>query len=154
MAKTDQFFKALVREFLAELLTLFFPDVAAKLDFRTVRFLGTQVYTNWPAGLPRDVDVLAEVSTIEGEPAVIAIHVEVQARKEAAFPARMHEYYMALRLRLRKPVFPIALLLTPNSGGLTTGRHVDSVFTREVATLNYGVVGLLDLRAEDFESSN
>src|SRR5436189_6328235 len=80
MAKTDQFFKSLVQQFLPELLQLFLPEEARHLDFSTLRFLGTEVWTNWPVGLRRDVDVLAEMRTYAGTPAIVVVRLEIQAQ--------------------------------------------------------------------------
>src|SRR3989442_4133998 len=124
MPKTDQFFKALVREFLPELLRAFLPGDARHLDFRTLRFLGTEVYTSWPAGLPRDVDVLAEVKTLEGDPEIVAVHIEIQAQRQAEFGERMWEYYMALRLTQRKHVLArLATRFTPRTGAERRGLY-------------------------------
>src|SRR4051812_9419764 len=150
MARTDQFFKTLVQQFLPELLRLFLPEDARHLDFSTLRFLGTEVWTNWPRGRGRRVDVLAEVRTLAGEPETIAVHIEIQARSEAEFADQMWKYYIALRLRLDVPVLPVALMLAPGSGGLTEQRHVEQLFGREIVSFRYASIGLRDLDAEAY----
>lgn len=76
----DQLFKELLRAFFSEFLELFYPEVAARLDFTRVTFLDKEVFTDVPEGSRRELDLLAQVCTLDGEPKLILIHVEVQAQ--------------------------------------------------------------------------
>ena len=62
----------------------------------------------------------------------------------------MNEYYRMLMLRYRVPTFPIVVYLAPGAGGITSARHVERVFDREVNTFTYYPVGLPDLSAYDY----
>jgi len=67
-------------------VALFYPDVAARLDFGRVTFLDKEVFTDVPQGSRREPDFIAQTYTLEGEP---------------EFPFRVFEYYMLLRLRFQ-----------------------------------------------------
>ena len=92
----DQLFKKLLENFLKDFLELFFPDVAERLDFGTVQFLDKELTTDFPRGTTREVDVAAKVGTQQGEPEIVLVHVEVQARPEKDFGRRMFEYSVLL----------------------------------------------------------
>lgn len=143
----DQLFKELLRAFFREFLELFFPQVAARLDFARINFLDKELFTDFPEGDLRETDLLAEVTTLEDEPELILIHIEVQAQRRDVFRYRMWEYYALLRMRYRKPVFPAVLYLSPGSGGLTKETYSEGIFSENTLTFHYAVVGLPDLSA-------
>ncbi|HLJ57637.1 MAG TPA: hypothetical protein VKT77_21560 [Chthonomonadaceae bacterium] len=72
-----------------------------------------------PQGAQREADLVAQVYSLEGEPELILTHIEVEAERRGSFAERMHEYYMLLKLRHRRLIFPIVLYLSPGAGGLT-----------------------------------
>jgi len=150
----DQLFKDLLQAFFREFMELFFPTVAARLDFTQTTFLMQEVFTDIPTGEQRSVDLIAQVMTLDGAPELILIHLEVQADRRPNFPARMSEYYMLLRLRLRLPVLPIVVYLVPGAGGLTRETHTEAVFDRTVLRFEYEAVGLPDLASEDYLELN
>ncbi|KGB29108.1 Rpn family recombination-promoting nuclease/putative transposase [Heyndrickxia coagulans] len=104
----DRFFKELIQNFFQEFMEAFFPDVSADLDYRRVRFLSQEQFTDFPGGEQKRVDILAETK-VKGKDTVILIHVEPQSYYEKSFPERMFRYYMMINLRHRKPVLPIAV---------------------------------------------
>jgi hypothetical protein len=67
----DQLFKELLRVFFREFLELFFPEVAARLDFARVVFLDKEVFTDVPEGSRRELDLVAQVYTQDGTPELI-----------------------------------------------------------------------------------
>src|SRR5579872_1107318 len=146
----DQLFKDLLRTFFREFMELFFPTVAARLDFSHLTFLDKELFTDLPDGKLRETDLLAEVHTRDGEPELVLLHVEVQAKRQSDFPFRMWEYYSLLRLRHRKKVFPVVLYLAPGAGGRTKERYAEGLFEEEILTFRYSVVGLADLEADEY----
>ena len=52
----DQLFKEFLRAFFRDFLELFCPDIAARLDFGTVRFLEKELFTDFPEGSLREAD--------------------------------------------------------------------------------------------------
>jgi len=150
----DQLFKELLQAFFREFMELFFPDIAARLDFARVTFLDKETFTDVPQGDQRRADLVARVYTLDGAPEIILTHIEVEARRRGSFSERMHEYYMLLKLRHRLPIFPIAIYLSPGAGGLITERLEERVFEREVNLFFYQAVGLPELEADDYQASD
>jgi hypothetical protein len=150
----DPIYKTLLREFLPDFLSLFFPEVATRLDFNTVQFLDREEFSDLPAGSRREVDVLALVKTLAGEPELILLHVEVQARRQEHFGERMWRYYSLLSLRHPYPVCPLALLVYSGVGGVGWDSYKRVLFEQEVLCFRFGRVGLLDLRDEDYLIQN
>ena len=146
----DQFFKELFQAFFDSFMELFFPDAAARLDFSSVEFLDKEMFTDIPQGAVRHADLVAQVRTREGEPELIVVHIEVQARRDRDFGARMAQYYMLLRLRRQNPVFPIVFYLESGAGGLGRDQYRETIFERPVLTFDYDRIGVRDLRAQDY----
>ncbi len=149
----DQLFKELLQAFFREFLELFYSDIALRLNFDRVTFLDKELFTDLPEGSQREPDVVAQVYTLDGDPELILMHVEVQAKRDREFPYRMFEYYVLLWLRYKIPIFPIVIYLTPGSGGLTIEQYSASLFDREILKFNYSVIGLPDLSADDYLNS-
>ena len=145
----DQLFKALLEKFFRDFLELFFPKVAERLDFETLVFLDKELFADLPQGPTREVDVVARLETHEGEPGIVLVHVEVQARPEKDFARRMFEYSAMLWLRDRAPIFPVVLYLQGGKG-LTEDEYQVSLFGREFFRFRYASVGLARLRAEEY----
>jgi hypothetical protein len=150
MMSHDQLFKDLLQAFFREFLELFFPTVAARLDFAQVTFSMQETFTDIPTGEKRTADLVAKVTTLEGAPELILVHIEIQADHRSSFPARMSEYYMLFRLRHQLPVLPIVIYLSPGAGGLTQETHTEIVFDRTVLRFTYDAVGLPDMEADEY----
>jgi hypothetical protein len=150
----DRIFKEFLHRFLPEFLNLFFPEEAAKLDFSSLLFLDQELVVNLPGQTLRITDVVAEIATHDGEPEVIIVHLEVEGRDKRTVPQRMFEYYTLLRLLRQKEVLPLALLLTPNVGGISWPTYQETLFGRQLVTFQYGQVGLRDLSSEAYLGAN
>ena len=145
----DQLFKAVLQNCFEDFMRLFYPDVAERLDFETLRFLEKELFTDFPEGSRREADVVAEVRTREGDPEIVLVHVEVQSRSERDFARRMFRYYAALSLRYPLPVFPVVLYLRGGSG-LTEEVYRVALFDREVLRFCFQSVGLAHLDAQEY----
>ena len=88
----DQFIKELALDFLKEIIELFFPELARKLEFSQKKDLNKELYTRTPEGEERFVDVLLEVGYKIPPPSVLLVHVESQQQKRFDFPVRMLGY--------------------------------------------------------------
>ena len=151
----DQNLKETLKELFPEFLFLFYPEIAARLDLTQITFLDKEAFTDFPEGSQREADLVAQVVTLEGDPEILLIHVEVEAEKRSTFPARMFEYYSLFRLRERLPIFPIVIYLSSGAGGLTEESHTENLFGKEILRFTYPVIGLRDLSADDYlESDN
>jgi len=145
----DQLFKAVLERLLQSFLELFFPEVAARLDFETLRFVDKEVFANVPEGEVREADVVARLETREGAPEIVLVHVEVQARPETEFARRMFEYYALLRLHHRLPVFPVVLYLRGGPASAVE-EYQEELFGEEQLRFRYRSVALARLSAEEY----
>src|SRR5438105_8436611 len=89
----DQLLKDLLRTFFPEFLERFFPEPAARLDLRQVTFLEQEIATDLGQARRRELDLVAQTATRSGEPELVLVHVELQARSAPDFPERMFQYY-------------------------------------------------------------
>ena len=149
-AAHDQLFKELLRAFFREFVELFFPDMAARLDFARVTFLDKELFTDLPEGDVREPDLVAQTYTQDGKPELALIHAEVQTERRTVVRYRVFEYYMLLRLRYKLPVFPIVLYLAPGTGGITSETYSESLFGQDILTFRYAALGVPDLNADDY----
>ena len=145
----DQLFKRVFQEFLQDFLELFYPDVAALLDFAKLEFVDKELFTDFPEGSVREADVVARVETLEGTPELILIHVEIQFRPEQEFPYRMYQYYALLRFKYGVPVFPVAVYLQGGKG-LTEEQYREVLFGEEQLRFRFKTVALARLDAEEY----
>jgi len=141
----DQRFKEFLQTFLQEFLKLFFPDVESRLDFRAIEFLDKEVFTNLAEGSSRRAGVVAKLTTHDGEPELVLVHIEIEARPKKDFQARMFEYYALLCARHKMPVFPVVIYIHGGKKGLTT-----HLFGREILRFRYESVQLARLDVEEY----
>jgi hypothetical protein len=95
----DQFMKELAVDFLPEIMELFFPDMARRLDFSQTKDLNKELYTDSPEGALREIDVLVEVVVIDPPPEFLLMHFESQQQQKFDFPARMLGYHCLVYAR-------------------------------------------------------
>jgi predicted transposase/invertase (TIGR01784 family) len=145
----DQLFKTILEGLFQSFLELFFPEVAERFDFESLRFLDKEVFANVPEGRVREADVVARVETRDGNPEIVLVHVEVQARPDTDFPRRMFEYYAVLSIHHRLPVLPIALYLRggPES---SVSEYAEALFGLEQLRFRFRSVALARLSAEEY----
>jgi len=108
----DRLFKELLATFFQDFIELFFPQVAAVIDFGHIKFLQQEVFTDVTAGEKRKVDLLVETK-LRGEYAdedgLIIIHPESQATRQPEFPERLFVYFSRLYEKYRRRIVPIAI---------------------------------------------
>lgn len=150
----DRLFKEFLHRFLPDFLQIFFPAEAARLDLNSLAFLDQELIVNLPDQTLRITDIVAEAVTLEGEAETIIIHVEVEGRDKTSLAQRMFEYYALLRLLRRKRVLPLALLLTPQTDGLSWPIYQETLFGHELLRFRYGQVGLRDLPGQTYLNDN
>jgi hypothetical protein len=145
----DQLFKTILEKLLQVFLELFFPQVAARLDFQTLSFVGKEVFANVPEGRVREADVVARLETREGEPELVLVHIEVQTEPGSDFPRRMFEHYSVLRLHHGIPVFPVVVYLRHGPSS-RLAEYRERLFEQEVLLFRYQTLALARLRAEEY----
>jgi hypothetical protein len=109
----DGAWKYALDHYLPACLELFFPLVYAGIDW-------TQPVTDEPTALAqinpertqgkRHVDKLVQVMRHDGAPALVFVHLEIQAQRDAAFAERMYRYHSRLFDRDGRPVASLAIL--------------------------------------------
>jgi predicted transposase/invertase (TIGR01784 family) len=145
----DQLFKEVLQAHLQAFLELFFPDVAARLDFNSLHFFDKEVFTDSPEGSRREADVVAALETHEGAQELVLVHIEVQVEPRKVIAQRMFEYYVLLRRRHLSPVFPIVLYLRGGKG-LSEEEYRETLFGREQLRFRYMSIGLAKLESEEY----
>ncbi len=146
----DPFFKTLLKAFFKEFVELFYPDIAARLDFSHVEFLDKETFTDIGRGRVKSLDIVGMVRTRKGKLEVVLIHVEVEGRTREGFERRVYDYYQTLRLRHQCPVLPIALFLSGGAGGLDRPTHHDRPLGEDVCDFRFWRVSLKRLRGAEY----
>jgi hypothetical protein len=155
----DQRLKVLLREFFEQFLACFFPDLAARFDFRNVTWLDKEVFLAPPQGEKRQLDLVARLDIRPGvEPPqpgatelLSLVHVEVESRESVqAFRPRMFEYYVQLRRESRLPVLPIGLFLRVGLDGVGWDAYEEHFWEQTILRFDYAYVGLPALDAEKY----
>ena len=146
----DQLFKDFLRTFFKNFIALFFPEVHERLNWLEIEFLEKEEFTDIPKGKQRTTDLVVKVATKDGEPEIILVHVEVEGTWRSTFPYRMYEYYALLRLRLRLPVFPIAILPERKVKGFEPETYREELFGHEFLRFSYFHLGLPGMSVDDY----
>lgn len=147
----DPVIKQVLQTFIGEFFDLFYPDIAARLDFATVKWLDKEVFTDPPGGNQRTADLVAQVHTKTGQPEILLLHIEPQRRRDKEFPRRVFEYWFLLRQRYDFAVLPVAVYLSPGAGGIVSEKYDETLFGEIQLTFRYRAVGLPDLLASEYE---
>jgi hypothetical protein len=148
----DSPWKEALAHYLPDALALFFPEVAAQIDWtRGYTLLDKELQqVTRDADLGRRLaDTLVQVWRRDGTDAWVLIHIEVQGQPEHDFARRMFVYYYRIFDRYERPIMSVAVL------GDEQADWRPSRFTHELwgctLELRYPVVKLLDWRAREDE---
>jgi hypothetical protein len=148
---SDKLFKTAIRYFLGDLLELVDPELAAALDLTAPDYLAPEVFKDFQKAGHLVPDVVARVSTREGQPRLVLVHVEVEDKFLRETEDRLRLYALHLELELRYPVITVVVYLR---GGPRKGvelRRVSTVIgTREISSFSYVAFGLSRSLAEDY----
>jgi hypothetical protein len=146
----DQVFKDLIGTFLPDVLTLVAPEPAGRLDLSRWKFLDKEVFTDWPKGSRRELDLLAEVPLAGHSDRTALVHVEIEARSQAQMGTRFAGYYMQIQLRHGRPVVPILLCLQRGQPGVHFNSVVDAALGPEIGRFSYYSLALSRMLAEEY----
>ncbi len=129
----DQRFKALIREFFADFLRLFFHEWAVRFDLSTIEWLNTEILPDPPDGSRHVLDLVAKLRALEPiEPKssddplawLALVHIEVESQDYTTrLKHRLPTYALHLRDRYRLPVLPIVLYQNVGLDGIGTDSH-------------------------------
>ncbi len=143
--------KGVLRRFLREFLELFFRDFAARLDFESLELTDKELFKGFPDGARRTPDLVARIRTREGQPEIVMVHIEAQARSEPGFGRRMFEYYALLWLEFGIPILPIVLYIKEGGrDGVGVGTYREELFGSEVMTFRYASVALARFEGQEY----
>ena len=146
----DQIFKTLFSQFLADLVELLDPDLAAALDLRAPRFLRGETFTDEPQGDRVEADLVAETLTRGGEPRLVLVHLETEGKFRRVIDRRTWRYFMHLKLKYDQPVISIVVFLSGGKAGVHRREVVEAIGAFEVSRFGYFGFGLAGSLAEDY----
>ncbi|HKH50101.1 MAG TPA: hypothetical protein VKM72_36075 [Thermoanaerobaculia bacterium] len=145
----DQLSKSLIVTFFHDFLRLIAPDAVPRLRPREATFVDKELFTDWPTGQRRELDLLAQVPVEEGAVPVL-VHVEIESRARGGMDQRLWHYYMQIRLRHGRLVLPILVNLRGGRPGVGLEVLEEGVERSAPVTFPYRVLGLSGCRAEDW----
>jgi hypothetical protein len=145
----DQLSKSLIETFFPDFLRLALPASAPRLRLAEATFLDKELFTDWPSGDRRELDLLARVPVEQGEVHLL-VHVEIQAEARAGMDERLWRYYMQVRLRHDLLVLPILVNLRGGRPGMEIGILEEGFEAPATGVFRYRVLGLSGCRAEDW----
>jgi predicted transposase YdaD len=137
----DRLFKQVLQEFFIEFLELFFPEVAAFVDRKTLIGLDKEIFTDVTSGETHEVDILFRAKFHDSEK-VFLLHVESQSYKQENFGSRMHQYYSRLRSKYLIPVCSFAVFSYKTPYDPELGQYVEWLPHRKALEYNYDVLQL------------
>ena len=146
----DQLVKEILRVFFADFLSLVLPGVARRLRLGKQDFLDKELFTDWPRGKRREVDLLARVPVRGTGKSPVLVHVEIETRVRAGMDLRMWGYYMQILLRHRLPVLPIIFVLRGGPAGVRREMRKEGFTGLYIAGFRYYAFGLSRCQAEDY----
>jgi len=146
----DQLAKELFQTFFAGLVRLAAPDVAVQLRLDEAEFLNQQMFTDWPEGDRREVDLLASVPTVEESGGRVLIHVEVEAQARSRMRKRVWQYSMQIRLRFDLPVLSILVNLKGGRAGVRRERLRERFGDEEAVRFQYRAFSLSGCQAAEY----
>ena len=163
MVDHDQRFKEMLREFLRELLALFLPWLAVRIDGEAA-WQSQEVFTNPPLGLVRRVDLLAIVrERLNAEKtAERLLHLEIESASSLTdVRKKIGYYYPGLRTKHNLPVSCLALYLRVGLEGIGWDEYVEEEQTADAEAsseplyrVRWRYVGLPALAAERYLASD
>lgn len=146
----DQLSKSLIETFFTDFLRLTVPDSAPHLQPGEVTFLDKEIFTDWPTGHRRELDLLARIPV--EEELQLLIHIEIETRARAGMDLRLWRYYMQLRLRHGFLVLPILVNLRGGRPGLVLEVLEEGFKAPATVVFRYRSLGLSGCPAEEWLS--
>jgi hypothetical protein len=145
----DQLAKTLISTFFADFLRLTLADTATCLRLGEAVFLDKEIFTDWPDGERRELDLLARVP-VEQEKMSLLIHVEIESRASGAMKHRLWWYYMQIRLHYRLLVLPIVVNLRGGNPGVELLTMEEGFEPLSTGMFRFRALGLTGCRAADW----
>jgi len=147
----DGLFKALLTTFFIEFLELFAPKLAAMVEPGSLHFESQELFADLISGEKQVTDVVASMK-IRGTPSSVLIHVEHQAQPQAGFAQRMFDYFAALHLKFRRPIYPMAVFSYERPLSPETDHYGYDLAGLNVLGFRFHAIQLNQLAWQDFLS--
>jgi hypothetical protein len=128
---------------------LFAPDVAALVEWETLRFLDKEMFTDVTEGERHEADLIA-LATVRGEESCFLIHLENQASKQAEFAERMFHYFARLRAKYRLPIYPMVLFSYDKPRKAEPDSFCIELAGREIVDFHFHAIQLNRLSWRDY----
>ncbi len=145
----DQLAKTLISTFFADFLRLTLADTASRLRLGEAVFVDKEIFTDWPDGERRELDLLARIP-VEQEEMSLLVHVEIESRASGAMKKRLWWYYMQIRLHYRLLVLPILVNLRGGRPGVELLTMEEGFESLSTGMFRFRALGLSGCRAADW----
>lgn len=147
MPDHDQHFKRLLQVCFADLMKIVAPKIATRLRLGSPTFLDKEHFTDVPGGEHRRLDLVVQVASVRGDPEIVIVHVEVEARARREMGHRLLAYAMQLWLRHRRSIVPIVIYLRGGKPDVSRERVRLATFGTPFLVFRYFAFGLSQSRA-------
>jgi hypothetical protein len=125
----------------------FLPDIGSFIDFDRIEFIDKERFTS--EGRRRTGDLLIK-TTFRDEEAAFLIHLEHEAQARAGLSLRMLEYLVLDWRDFDLPVYPIAVLSSPEPNPFAVSPVRLRVRGEEILFFRYAVIDLGRLEAREY----
>jgi hypothetical protein len=152
----DPFLKLLYRAGARDAVTLFFPDLAHRIDWGQLKWVEKEIPILGQS--PRSIvaDLVGLTRDTEGRNLEILIHPEIQMKAAADMGWRVLQYHAGLLLQQANPsarVLTIVFYHCRGTGGIREQNHRLEFGGRSMLEVGYWSVGLGDLDAAKYAES-
>jgi hypothetical protein len=149
----DPFLKRLYRAGTRDALTLFFPELAARIDWDHWQWIDKEVLFRGKRRQAVIADLVGETRDIEGRYLKVLVHPELQMTPDVDMDWRVFEYNAGLLLREGNPsarVVTVVFYHCPGGGGVLERQFSLDFFEKTLHQITYWSVGLGELAAEEY----
>jgi hypothetical protein len=150
MAGYDQLFKGLLRTFFGDFLALVSPQAAENLDVGRAIFLDKELFTDWPRGQRRELDLLARIPVRTGGGRSVLVHVEIEARASPEIGSRLRGYANLIQSVHDGQVVSMVMFLSRGRPGVHIETLEDDLFNLDLGRFRYLAFGVAGCQAEEY----
>jgi hypothetical protein len=152
----DPFLKLLYRAGARDAVTLFFPELAARIDWESLQWIDKEVAIRGERPRAVVADLVGQTRDVEGRYLKVLIHSEIQMLPAAEMGWRVLQYNAGLLLREADPgvrVLTLVFYHCSGVGGIREQTYGLDFYDHTVHQVLYWSVGLGDLEAEAYAES-
>jgi predicted transposase/invertase (TIGR01784 family) len=153
----DPFLKRLYRAGTRDALTLFFPDLAARLDWDHWQWIDKEIPILGKRRGAAIADLVGETRDREGRYLKVLIHPELQMTTDDDMDWRVFEYNTGLLLQEGHPgtrVLTIVFYHCPGTEGIRERQFALDFYEKSLHQITYWSVGLGELEAEAYAAAD